>query len=156
MKVLLGLDHTGIHPEQSTPTHTLVVMLWICALAGAGGAQHGAQYANHGGATTAGTAGTLLCHTVYGTGLLVILQLQSALAILFAVVGHHMTRWWWMVVNAVGAGWIIVIRRTLGTDGMQFFLCNHAHVVPITVQLARTIVVVIGVAVAVAVCGFFA
>jgi len=52
--------------------------LWICTLAGAGGAQHGAQYANHCGATTAGPAGTLLCHTVHGTGLLVILQLQSA------------------------------------------------------------------------------
>jgi len=59
-----------------------------------------------------------------------------------------------MVVNAIGAGWIIVIWRTLGTDGMQFFLCNHAHVVPIAVQLARTIVVVI--AVAIAVCGFSA
>lgn len=52
-------------------------MLRIGALAGAGGAQHGAQYANHCGATATGTAGTLLGHAVHGTGLLVVLQLES-------------------------------------------------------------------------------
>lgn len=40
-----------------------------------------------------------------------------------------------MVVNAIGAGWIIVIGRPLCAYRVQFFLCNHAHVVPIAVLL---------------------
>lgn len=71
------LTDTGIHPEQTTPAHALVEVLRIGALAGAGGTQHGAQYANHCGATAAGTAGTLLGHAVDGTGLLVVLQFES-------------------------------------------------------------------------------
>lgn len=67
-----------------------------------------------------------------------------AFAILFAAVGNHMARRRRMVVNAIGAGWIIVIGRSLCADGMQFFLCNHAHVGPICVLLARTVVVVAG------------
>lgn len=79
-----------------------------------------------------------------------------ALAILFAAVGHHMARWRRMVVNAIGAGRIIVIGRALCADWVQFFLCNHAHVVPIGVLLARAVVVVHIVVVAVAVRGFSA
>lgn len=71
------LTDTGIHPEQTTPAYALVEVLRIGALAGAGGTQHGAQYANHCGATAAGTAGTLLGHAVDGTGLLVVLQFES-------------------------------------------------------------------------------
>lgn len=40
-----------------------------------------------------------------------------------------------MVVNAIGAGWIIVIGRPLCAYRVQFFLCNHAHVVPIAILL---------------------
>lgn len=76
-----------------------------------------------------------------------------ALAILFAAVGHHMARWRRMVVNAIGAAWIIVIGRALRADRVQFFLCNHAHVVPIGVLLAGA---VHAVHVAVAVRGFSA
>lgn len=79
-----------------------------------------------------------------------------ALAILLAAVGHHMARWRRMVVNAIGAGWIIVIGRALCADRVQFFLCNHAHVVSIGVLLARAVVVVHIVVVAVAVRGFSA
>lgn len=61
-----------------------------------------------------------------------------------------------MVVNAIGAGRIIVIGRALCADWVQFFLCNHAHVVPIGVLLARAVVVVHVVVVAVAVRGFSA
>lgn len=61
-----------------------------------------------------------------------------------------------MVVNAIGAGWIIVIGRALCADRVQFFLCNHAHVVSIGVLLARAVVVVHIVVVAVAVRGFSA
>lgn len=65
-----------------------------------------------------------------------------ALAKLFAAVGHNMASGRRMVVNAIGAAWIIVIGRPLSADGMQFFLCNHAHVGAIAVLLAGTVVAV--------------
>lgn len=71
------LTNTRVHPEQTAPAHTLVEVLRIGALAGAGGAQHGAQYANHCGAAPTGPPGTLLGHAVHCTGLLVVLQLES-------------------------------------------------------------------------------
>jgi len=40
-----------------------------------------------------------------------------------------------MVVNAIGAGRITVIGRSLRAHWMQFFLCNHAHVVPIAIAV---------------------
>lgn len=71
------LTNTRVHPEQTAPAHALVEVLRIGALAGAGGAQHGAQYANHCGAAPTGPAGALLGHAVHCTGLLVVLQLES-------------------------------------------------------------------------------
>lgn len=71
------LTNTRVHPEQTAPAHALVEVLGIGALAGAGGAQHGAQYANHCGAAPTGPAGALLGHAVHCTGLLVVLQLES-------------------------------------------------------------------------------
>lgn len=71
------LTNTRVHPEQAAPAHALVEVLRIGALAGAGGAQHGAQYANHCGAAPTGPAGALLGHAVHCTGLLVVLQLES-------------------------------------------------------------------------------
>lgn len=67
-----------------------------------------------------------------------------ALAKLFAAVGHHVASGRRMVVNAIGARWIIVIGRPLSADGMQFFLCNHAHVGPIAALQAGTVVAVAG------------
>lgn len=99
------------------------------------------------------------CHRLWRTAHCPLCTAQfdpPALAILFAAVGHHMARWRRMVVNAIGAGWIIVIGRALCADRVQFFLCNHAHVVSIGVLLARAVVVVHIVVVAVAVRGFSA
>lgn len=103
------------------------------------------------------------CHRVWSTAHCLLCTADSgpqfdppALAILLAAVGHHMARWRRMVVNAIGAGRIIIIGRALCADWVQFFLCNHAHVVPIGVLLARAVVVVHIVVVAVAVRGFSA
>jgi len=58
-----------------------------------------------------------------------------ALAVLLAAVGDHVTGGRRMVVNAIGAGRITVIGRSLRAHWMQFFLCNHAHVVPIAIAV---------------------
>lgn len=78
------------------------------------------------------------------TGMTTYVFNPPALAKLFAAVGYNVASGRRMVVNAIGAGWIIVIGRPLSADGMQFFLCNHAHVGPIAVLQAGAVVAVAG------------